>query len=589
MEKICVVVRPRYLGRNVLILFCCLCFARPGAGGIVAGSFSPVAAGSNVDLTMAGKLDWVHWGLYTDTSISRKSGVTPAISDFSVMGTGVVEVYQYSDNYNGYSWFDGTPDSAVTNTTTGVWAYQAYPPTLAGAGFQFTVPADTNLNQLQVFVGTFAARGLFKATLSDGSLSYSDNSLFNSANGPGGVYTLNYKASLPNQTLTVQWTLAQRAAGTNSVTGNVTLQAAALTSTNAHNPPLVTLTNPTSLAAFSAPASVTLSATAEGFDGTVANVAFYEGTNFIGQTSTSPYSIEWGDAQAGHYFLAAKAEDELGSSRLSTPVEIFVYGSGGSLSGSNAVPPATADLTLEGTTDWIHWGLTNTSVDRKSGVAPELNTYSAIGTAPIQNYGDNYTSFSWTDGTPILATNTTTGVFVGGSKNGFQLDLPADPIPRTARIYVGLYGAQAAFEAYLSDLSAPPYTDSSLSNEFGNAYGVYTLTYASASPGQTLKVSYQSKALYDFDFGNVTLQAVTLQGGPEISTGFAITNAVMRGSDFALSFNTRTGVNYTVQYSENLSSSNWSNLQTVAGSGTLMSVTNSGVPATQRFYRVLAQ
>jgi hypothetical protein len=590
MGKLSGLVRHRKFDWGEFIAFCCLCFVNLAAGSALEGSFSPIATGSNVDLTMTGKLDWVHWGLYTDSSITRKSGVSPAISDFSLLGTGVINVYQYSDNYNGYTWFDGSPTVEATNTTTGVWAYQAYPPTILGSGFQFTVPADTNWNQLQVFVGTFAARGLFKATLSDGTLAYSDNSLFNSANGPGGVYTLNYKASIPNQTLTVQWTLSQRAAGTNSVSGNVTLQAAALTATNANNPPFVTLTNPTNLAAFAAPANIAMAAVAEDFDGMVTNVVFYDGTNFLGQTAAGPYSFEWSNAPVGHYFLSAKAEDELGGSRVSPAVEIFVYGSGGSLSGSNALPSPTVDLTLEGTADWMHWGLTNTSVDRKAGVTPQLSTYSAIGTKPIQGYADNYTSFSWTDGMPtLLVTNTPTGVFITGLSNGFQLTLPADPIPRTARIYVGLYGAQASFEAYLSDLSAPPFTDSSLSNEFDNAYAVYNLAYASASPGQTLKVIYQSKTLYDFDFGNVTLQAATLEGGPVVPHGFAITNAVMLGRNFALSFNTRTGINYTVQFSDNLSGTNWSDLQTVPGDGALMSVTNLNVPTTQRYYRVLAQ
>ena len=127
--------------------------------GTINGSFSPVASGSNVDLTVSGKVDWVHWGLYTESSIDRKFGGTGMISDYSILGTGVVNAYQYSDNYSGYTWYDGSPDIAVTNTTTGVWAYQAYPPELLGSGFQFTAPADTNWKTLQVFVGAFAARG----------------------------------------------------------------------------------------------------------------------------------------------------------------------------------------------------------------------------------------------------------------------------------------------------------------------------------------------------------------------------------------------------------------------------------------------
>src|SRR5207247_5700936 len=101
-----------------------------------------------------------------------------------------------------------------------------------------------------------------------------------------------------------------------------------------------------------------------------------------------------------------------------------------------------------------------------------------------------------------------TGVFLTGLNSGFQLTLPADTNTRTARIYVGGYGVQANFEAYLSDMSAPPYTDNSVSTVYTNSYTVYTLNYAAASAGQTLTVAYRAADLFDYDLGNVTFQAV---------------------------------------------------------------------------------
>jgi len=122
----------------------------------LTGSFASIPQGTNVNLTVEGPIDWIHWGLYTETSLDRKAGVTPLISDFTVLyaTNGYAFVYQFADNYNGYSWSDGTPTLSVTNTTTGVWAYGV--PTM-GSGFQFTVPADTTLRTLKVYVGTFAA------------------------------------------------------------------------------------------------------------------------------------------------------------------------------------------------------------------------------------------------------------------------------------------------------------------------------------------------------------------------------------------------------------------------------------------------
>src|SRR5947209_11204199 len=94
--------------------------ARQADGGSLTGSFSPIAQGSNVTLTAVGKLDWVHWGLYTAGSVNRKASVAPMISDFSLVGDAfcsncVLTVYQYGDNANGYTWYDGWPVAEVTN------------------------------------------------------------------------------------------------------------------------------------------------------------------------------------------------------------------------------------------------------------------------------------------------------------------------------------------------------------------------------------------------------------------------------------------------------------------------------------------
>src|SRR5215213_4661176 len=69
-------------------------------------SVNSIAAGSVVDLTTNGPLDWVHWGLFTETSIDRKASVTPQISDFTLVdaSNGFAYVYQFGDNANGYTW-----------------------------------------------------------------------------------------------------------------------------------------------------------------------------------------------------------------------------------------------------------------------------------------------------------------------------------------------------------------------------------------------------------------------------------------------------------------------------------------------------
>src|SRR5947209_8256985 len=53
----------------------------------LTGTFTPVPQGSVVNLTADGPADWVHWGLYTQSSLDRKFGVLPQIPDFKPIGS----------------------------------------------------------------------------------------------------------------------------------------------------------------------------------------------------------------------------------------------------------------------------------------------------------------------------------------------------------------------------------------------------------------------------------------------------------------------------------------------------------------------
>jgi Bacterial Ig domain len=511
--------------------------------------------------------------------------VEPQISDFIPVDSsnGFVFVYQFADNANGYSWSDGTPTASVTNSTTGVWAYGT---PLIGSGFQMSAPADTATRTLKVYVGAFKARGQLEAYLSDGSASaYFNSSLVNLGNGPSGVYTITYSAASAGQQLIVRWTMLMP----RGADGNVTLQAAALTSSSANNPPFVALTSPANNASLSAGGTITLAATADDLDGTVSKVEFFQGATKLGEDSTSPYTFDWTDVPAGFYVLSARATDDEGLVSYSSPVEIFVNGTGGSLAGSIALPPALprmVNLSTEGTRDWIHWGLTtNNLVNRKGGVTPQISDFTKIGTNAAERFADNYTSFSWSDGTPAAAVGgTPTGVFTFGLNEGFEITVPADTSMRTLKLYVGLYGAQGNFQAWLTDLSAPAYTDTTLSS-LGNNYAAYSLTYAAASPGQALVVWYRSLNLFDSDFGNITLQAATLVSGNE-PTPVTIINPSLNGAGFQFSFVTEAGRSYTVQFNELLPAVTWQTLTNFTGTGTSAVVTDPESNRAQRFYRV---
>ena len=81
-----------------------------------------------------------------------------------------------------------------------------------------------------------------------------------------------------------------------------------------NNPPTVDITSPDEGQSFTAPASVTITATASDSDGSLSKVEFYNGGTKLGEDATSPYSFTWSSVPAGSYSLTAKSIDNSGDS-----------------------------------------------------------------------------------------------------------------------------------------------------------------------------------------------------------------------------------------------------------------------------------
>jgi hypothetical protein len=99
---------------------------------------------------------------------------------------------------------------------------------------------------------------------------------------------------------------------------------ATITVSGPNQPPTVSLTAPTTGSTFTAPASITMSATATDSDGTIAKVEFYNGTTLLGTDTTAPYSFTWSSVAAGTYTLKAMAYDNSGASTGSATSTVTV-------------------------------------------------------------------------------------------------------------------------------------------------------------------------------------------------------------------------------------------------------------------------
>jgi len=78
-------------------------------------------------------------------------------------------------------------------------------------------------------------------------------------------------------------------------------------------PPTVTVTNPAAGTVLSAPANVTIQASAQDSDGSVTNVQFLVDASPVGNSTTAPYSAIASNLAAGSHTLTAIASDNLGA------------------------------------------------------------------------------------------------------------------------------------------------------------------------------------------------------------------------------------------------------------------------------------
>ena len=106
--------------------------------------------------------------------------------------------------------------------------------------------------------------------------------------------------------------------------------------------PSVSITSPASAATFTAPANITINASANDSDGIVSRVDFYQGATLIGTDTTSPYSVTWSNVALGSYAITAKATDNAGATTTSTAVNITVN--------NNQLPTANAGGSYTGET-----------------------------------------------------------------------------------------------------------------------------------------------------------------------------------------------------------------------------------------------
>lgn len=236
------------------------------------------------------------------------------------------------------------------------------------------------------------------------------------------------------------------------------------------------------------------------------------GPGTVGFVDANALNTDATFSTAGIYVLRLTAFDGVLTSTDDIEVVVNVTAGGGTLAASHTTAPTPVDLSIEGTADWAHWGMTDyNSFTHKGGVGQQISNFTRIGSVTPLRYTDNFTAYVWNDGFPTPSATTNTGLFTYGVGNGYEITIPASTTPRQLKIYIGAWRAGGRLEVSLSDGSASPYIDLSTTAAGDVVNSVYTIDYQSASNGQTLTLRWVLDT-ESFPLGNITLQAASLVG-----------------------------------------------------------------------------
>jgi hypothetical protein len=155
---------------------------------------------------------------------------------------------------------------------------------------------------------------------------------------------------------------------------------ARMVAVNGNSLPTVAVTQPADGASFTAPATVSLSATASDSDGTVTKVEFFNGVTKLGEDTAAPYGFTWSGVGPGSYTLTARATDDVGGTATSAPSRITV---------DNTNVPPTVSLSFPADGASFPWKPTITM------------------TATAADSDGTVTKVEFLDGTKILGQDTT--------------------------------------------------------------------------------------------------------------------------------------------------------------------------------------
>jgi hypothetical protein len=285
----------------------------------------------------------------------------------------------------------------------------------------------------------------------------------NWSNGQAGTYAL--KA------------IATDTSGATLQSPSVTVVIAPESVTPPSAPPSVALTSPSAGSSFTAPATITVSATATSTTSTIAKVEFYSGSTLIGTDTSAPYSVAWSGVGAGSYSLSAVATDAAGGSTHSSTVPVTVTAA------APAPPPPAAPIPAAPVVSLVA-PTTGSSYQSPATITLTANASSASGTITRVDFYAGSTligtdtaspfTFVWSNvpaGAYTLTAVATNNVGVATTSAAAAVTVsaaapapapapaPAGPLPAGGLVQAGNLAYQGAFRVPAITVAGNPYAE----------------------------------------------------------------------------------------------------------------------------------
>jgi hypothetical protein len=182
------------------------------------------------------------------------------------------------------------------------------------------------------------------------------------------------------------------------------------------------------------------------------------------------------------------------------------------LSGAILDRPGHVNLSMVGTLDWVHWGLTNAGdFNHKSGVSSQISSFTVLGSEMVQRFAQEFTGFSWMGGTPTaVMAETRSAATIPRMGSGYRFTVGCDGGTHTLRVYLGGYASRGRFEARITGTTLS-YGDQARMS-FSDWVAMYVVEFRCAKPS-TLEVEWRvvDDAGTVSDPGKALLAGATLQ------------------------------------------------------------------------------